>query len=82
MMAMEDTQIAGACLIGATALAIAWILSLSVEEPKIDKPWEVGNPPRQPNRPGASTVGTVVHIVGAGFCLMCLVFVMQKMGLG
>jgi hypothetical protein len=79
---MEDTQIAGACLIGATALAVAWIFSWSVEEPKIDKPWKVGDPPRRPNRPGASTVGIVVHIVGSGFGLMCLVFAAQKMGLG
>ena len=79
---MTDDQIAGACLIGATALAIAWILSWSVEEPKVERPWKAGDPPRRPNRPGASTVGTVVHIVGAGFWLMCLVFAAQKIGLG
>jgi hypothetical protein len=79
---MEDIQIAGACLIGATALAGAWILSWSVEEPKIEKLWKFGDPPRRPNRPGASTIGVVVHLVGAGFGLTCLVFAAQNMGWG
>ena len=76
---MTDDQIAGACLIGAVALAIAWILSWSLEESRIEKPWRWGDAPRRSSVPVESIV---THIVGMMFALMCIVFVGQRLGIG
>ena len=73
-----DDQISASCLIGASALAIAWILSWAIEDPKEKRAWRWGDPPL---RPGVSFERILTHMAGAGILLLCGVFALQRLGL-
>jgi hypothetical protein len=75
---MTSEQIIGSCVVAASALAIAWILSWATDDSKIKRPWHWGDKPR---RPGVSIESIVTHMAGVGFLLICGVFALQRLGL-